>query len=63
VKVTGSERYHDKPDKNEFSHPHDALQYLLSGAGEGRTMMRKNNIPAHMRPTRQNTRAPGKQYA
>ncbi len=27
VKVAGSaERYHDVPDKNEYSHPHDALQ-------------------------------------
>lgn len=24
----------DSPDKNEYSHPHDALQYLLLGAGE-----------------------------
>ena len=40
-KVTGDERYHDKPDKNSFSHPHDALQYLLSGAGEGRALLGK----------------------
>jgi hypothetical protein len=56
VKVTGSERYHDKPDKNEFSHPHDALQYLMSGAGEGRTVMRKQQkVPVHMLPTRTNS--------
>jgi hypothetical protein len=54
VKVSGSERYHDKADKNEFSHPHDALQYLMSGAGEGRVVMRKEKIPPHMLPTRQN---------
>jgi hypothetical protein len=29
MKVSG-ERYTDKPDKNEFSHPHDALQYLIA---------------------------------
>lgn len=29
VKITGSEeRYHDVPDKNSYSHPHDALQYV-----------------------------------
>lgn len=29
VKVTGSEeRYHDMPEKNGYSHPHDALQYV-----------------------------------
>jgi hypothetical protein len=29
VKVSGSaERYHDEPEKNQYSHPHDALQYV-----------------------------------
>lgn len=29
LKIAGSqERFHDKPDKNEYSHPHDALQYV-----------------------------------
>lgn len=28
VQVSGDERYRDVPDKNEYSHPHDALQYL-----------------------------------
>lgn len=27
VSVSGDERYQDKPNKNRFSHPHDALQY------------------------------------
>lgn len=27
-------RVHDKPNKNKYSHPHDALQYLLLGGGE-----------------------------
>lgn len=31
VKVAGAaERYHDEPDKNEYSHPHDALQYVCT---------------------------------
>ena len=31
TKVKGSaERYHDEPDKNEYSHPHDALQYVAT---------------------------------
>lgn len=29
VKVSG-ERYRDKPDKDEYSHPHDALQYVCT---------------------------------
>lgn len=27
---TGGDRYTDSPDKNEFSHPHDALQYTAT---------------------------------
>ena len=27
LKVTDSDRYQDKPNKNRYSHPHDALQY------------------------------------
>jgi hypothetical protein len=30
AKITGSEdRFADKPEKNRFSHPHDALQYVI----------------------------------
>ncbi len=38
MQVTGEARYDDKPDKNKFSHVHDALQYMLLGAGEGRSL-------------------------
>lgn len=31
LNVSGEERYQEKPDKNQFSHPHDALQYLCLG--------------------------------
>jgi hypothetical protein len=47
MEVSG-ERYADKPDKNMFSHIHDALQYLMLGAGEGRALL-NNQKP--MRPT------------
>ena len=33
LKVVGDERYQDKPDKNEFSHVCEALQYGVLGAG------------------------------
>ncbi|MCZ6861663.1 MAG: hypothetical protein O7I42_15540, partial [Alphaproteobacteria bacterium] len=33
------DRYHDRADKNEFSHAHDALQYVMLGAGEGRALL------------------------
>jgi hypothetical protein len=29
LSVTGDERYHEKPNKNKYSHPHDGLQYGL----------------------------------
>jgi len=38
LQVSG-DRYDEKPLKNRYSHVHDALQYLMMGAGEGRTMM------------------------
>ena len=38
MQVSG-ERYADKPDKNHFSHVHDALQYMMLGSGEGRSLM------------------------
>lgn len=42
MKVAGDERYHDSPDKNAFSHPHDALQYMMLGGGEGAGEMGKH---------------------
>ena len=38
MQVSG-ERYDDKPEKNMYSHIHDALQYMMLGAGEGRSLM------------------------
>lgn len=38
INVSG-ERYDDKPEKNHFSHIHDALQYLMLGSGEGRAIL------------------------
>ncbi len=42
------ERYGDRPDKNEFSHICDGLQYACLGGGEGRRMVERN--PADSRP-------------
>ncbi len=38
IQVSG-ERYDDKPEKNHYSHIHDALQYLMLGSGEGRSIL------------------------
>lgn len=37
--VAGDERFRDTPDKNRFSHPCEAGQYLMLGAGEAATVM------------------------
>ena len=44
MQVSG-ERYDEKPDKNHYSHIHDALQYLLLGAGEGKQIV-QSQTPA-----------------
>src|SRR5262249_9143841 len=42
VKASGGGQLHEQPAKNQFSHPHDALQYLLLGGGEHNTVLGKN---------------------
>lgn len=39
IRVSGSAKYSDVPDKNEYSHIADAFQYLLLGAGEGNIVL------------------------
>lgn len=34
IKVVGDDRWRDLPDKNRYSHPCDAGQYMMLGAGE-----------------------------
>ena len=43
LKIAGSERYTDLPDKNIYSHPVEAAEYALMGGGEGRDAL----IPAN----------------
>lgn len=33
--VVGEERYHEKPDKNQYSHVGEACEYMVLGGGEG----------------------------
>ncbi len=42
VQVSGDERFHDVPNKNRYSHPCEAVQYVMLGGGEGRVVMRKH---------------------
>lgn len=41
----GNERYEEKPDKNRFSHCHDALQYAFVGGGEGKRVILGTKTP------------------
>jgi hypothetical protein len=61
VQVSGEERYRDVPDKNAFSHVADADQYMVLGAGEDRTILKRDasilranapQVPGGQRPPR-----------
>lgn len=39
IRVVGSDRFRDMPDKNKYSHPCEAGQYLVLGAGGGIPVM------------------------
>ena len=41
VAIPGEERFHEKPDKNAWSHVCEALQYVLLGGGEGKVIAKK----------------------
>ncbi len=45
IQIVGEERYQDKPNKNRFSHPCEAAQYMMLGAGEGVSLIM---TPAHL---------------
>lgn len=52
MQVPGAERYTDKPDKNDYSHPHDGLQYAalsvtMPKKKAKRRVIRKNTNPGY----------------
>lgn len=50
LQVTGEERYRDVPDKGMYSHVCEAGQYMLVGAGEARTLVKRDR-PAFRQAT------------
>ena len=42
IQVANEERYTDHPVKDKYSHPCEAAQYAMLGAGEGRAIIRKD---------------------
>ena len=58
LQVSGVERYEERPNKNRFSHPHDALQYAVIGGGEGRRLRLGSDHRAKAVVVRRNTGDP-----
>lgn len=60
VQVAGDERFQDKPDKNRYSHPVEAGEYMLIGAGEGLALITpaKGQAQTDWRHSAQVIRAP-----
>jgi hypothetical protein len=45
IQVVGDDKYHDKPDKNFWSHICEAAQHAMLGAGEGKRITTKKGRP------------------
>lgn len=45
ISISGDERYQDKPNKNKYSHPHDALQYNCMRFASDRVIEKANKKP------------------
>ena len=69
IQVSGRERYHDKPDKNIYSHVAEAGQYLMDGAGlthkvlDGVTRQRAPRVNASMGHGRRRGKHPAEAFA
>lgn len=54
LKVAGDDRYHDKPDKNKYSHTVEAGGYCNMGMGEGVSLIQsqpETETEEELRPT------------
>lgn len=62
------ERYEERPDKNIYSHVHDALQYALCGGGESRKLLGQtgdgqvHNARVNFDPFAQRRKSPRRQW-
>ena len=50
IKSTGGIKHHDKPDKNWYSHVCEAAEYMMLGAGEGKSLISKPAETSIVRP-------------
>lgn len=51
-RASGDAKYDTKPDKNKFSHVHDAIQYMMLGGGEGRKLVTGGQVLQAFNATR-----------
>lgn len=51
LQVAGDERFADVPNKNKYSHPVEAAQYMALGAGMGKVMLRRQRDDNMPRPS------------
>lgn len=58
IATSNGTRVEEKPRKNAYSHPHDALQYLFLGGGEYSVILQKKKRQKHHK----NRIAPGTNY-
>lgn len=47
---TSGEKFSDVPDKNQYSHPVEALEYALQGQGEGRPVIKQHTTAPMVQP-------------
>lgn len=52
IQVTGEERFTEEPMKNQYSHPHDALQYVALESGGVQATMPKSQPMRRLSPYR-----------
>jgi hypothetical protein len=52
IKSSNGAQTHETPNKNTFSHPHDALQYLLLGGGEFSVVLNRQRRDARAKGPR-----------
>lgn len=48
MSISGDERFQDKPNKNKYSHPHDALQYSLMPFAADRIIEKTKKVEVDM---------------
>jgi len=62
IQVSGTPRYGVKPDKNEYSHVNDALQYLMCGLGYATELIRRSDSDFNKKAKAMNAELEGQMW-